>query len=61
MRGAPERFEPGMLLELKDGKLVLVGHVNKEDGGSCGCCSEFFYNSDKDAIKRWIKVVDFYY
>ncbi len=36
---------PGMLLLLKDGRTMVVGHVNGQ-GGSCGCCS----SSERDIV-----------
>ena len=42
--GAPAEIEVGMLLQLKTGKLILIGDLN-DLGGMCDCCTR--WGSDK--------------
>ena len=42
-------LKPGMVLELSDGRKLLVGHVNTMNGG-CDHCPDL---SSDDVIARW--------
>jgi hypothetical protein len=45
MRG---KLKPGMLLELKDGKILMVGDINK-NGGLCDDC----HYGEETIVKRY--------
>lgn len=38
----PEGGSAGILVELNDGRKMLIGHLN-QSGGSCGCCNNGEY------------------
>lgn len=52
--GEPDKLKPGMLLELTNGKILLVGHINPQEG-RCDCCAIWLQGE----IVRWRQIMTF--
>lgn len=48
-------LEPGMVLLLDDGDMMLVGDCNSM-GGGCNCCTQVELNVGKTNITHWARI-----
>ena len=54
--GCPPELVPGMILELTNGKFLIVGHLN-QSGGQCQCCRRYIGSQCSDEIARWCQML----
>ena len=45
-------FQPGMLLKLESGEVLLIGHTSPL-GGSCDCCSKVDTDIEDSNVVAW--------
>ena len=47
-------FKPGMQIRLRDGRELIIGDINKNNGG-CGCCGGIDYDDTIVAYRNLLE------